>query len=177
MTQTGLIPAERIANTIYAIRGERVMLDRDLAALYGVETKMLKRAVKRNIDRFLKDFMFVLNSTEFKNWRCQFGTSNEDRMGLRYPPMAFTEHGILMLSSILNSKRAIYVNIEIMRAFVRLRQMLDSNAELSQRLDKLERKYDRQFKVVFEAIRSLMAPTPTKPKQIGFRSNAGQRKR
>ena len=162
MTQTGLIPAERIEKTIYSIRGERVMLDRDLAALYGVETKMLKRAVRRNIDRSPKDFMFVLNSTEFENWRCQFGTSKEDRMGLRYPPMAFTEHGILMLSSILNSKRAVQVNIQIMRAFVRLRQMLASNAELSQRLDELEKKYDRQFKVVFDAIRSLMAPAPTK---------------
>lgn len=117
MTKTGLIPAERIENAIYAIRGERVMLNSDLAALYGVETKVLKRAVRRNIDRFPSDFMFLLNSTEFQNWRRQFGTSKEDRMGLRYPPMAFTEHGILMLSSILNSKRAIYVKIEIMRAF------------------------------------------------------------
>lgn len=176
MTQTGLIPAERIERTIYSIRGERVMLDRDLAALYGVETKVLKRAVRRNIDRFPGDFMFVLNSTEFQNWRCQFGTSKEDRMGLRYPPMAFTEHGILMLSSILNSKRAVQVNIQIMRAFVRLRQMLASNAELSQRLDELEKKYDRQFKVVFDAIRTLMSPPPSQPKQIGFRPNPGQRK-
>ena len=152
------------------------MLDRDLAELYGVETKVLKQAVRRNIDRFPADFMFVLDSTEFKDWRSQFVTSNKDRMGLRYPPMAFTEHGILMLSSILNTNRAVQVNIQIMRAFVRLRQMLASNAELSQRLDQLEQKYDRQFKVVFDAIRSLMAP-PTKTKQIGFRPNPGQRKR
>ena len=169
MTQTGLITAERIERTIYSIRGERVMLDRDLAALYGVETKVLKQAVRRNIDRFPPDFMFVLNSIEFKNWRSQFVTSKEDRMGLRYPPMAFTEHGILMLSSILNSKRAVQVNIQIMRAFVRLRQMLASNAELSRRLDEVEKKYDRQFKVVFDAIRSLMTPTRTQSKQIGFR--------
>ena len=177
MTQTDLIPVERIEKTIYFIRGEKVMLDRDLAALYGVETKVLKRAVRRNMDRFPKDFMFVLDATEFHNWRCQFGTSNADRKGLRYPPMAFTEHGILMLSSVLNSKRAVYVNIEIMRAFVRLRQMLASNAELSLRLDDLERKYDNQFKVVFDAIRSLMAPTPLKPKQIGFRPSSRSRKR
>ena len=177
MTHTDLIPTERIETSIYSIRGERVMLDRDLATLYGVETKMLKRAVKRNIDRFPKDFMFVLDSTEFQNWRCQFGTSKADRQGLRHPPMAFTEHGILMLSSVLKSKRAVTVNIEIMRAFVRLRQMLASHAELSRRLDELERKYDRQFRVVFDAVRNLMAPTPVKSKQIGFRPLSPQRKR
>jgi ORF6N domain len=171
MTQTDLIPPERIEASIYSIRGERVMLDRDLAVLYGVETKVLKQAVKRNIDRFPADFMFVLNPTEFRWWRSQFVTSNADRKGLRYPPMAFTEHGILMLSSVLNSKRAVNVNIEIMRAFVRLRQMLASNAELSRRLDELERKYDSQFKVVFDAIRNLMTPA-RKSKQIGFRPNS-----
>ncbi len=169
MTQSGLIPAERIEQAIYLIRGEKVMLDRDLAALYGVETKVLKQAVRRNLDRFPVDFMFVLNATEFQNWRSQFVTSKTDRMGLRYPPMAFTEHGILMLSTVLNSKRAVHVNIEIMRAFVRLRQMLASNSDLSRRLDELENKYDRQFKVVFDAIRQLMAPTSSRPKQIGFR--------
>ena len=146
------------------------MLDRDLANLYGVATKVLKQAVRRNIDRFPDDFMFVLNPAEFEDWRRQFGTSNADRRGLRYPPMAFTEHGILMLSSVLNSKRAVQVNIEIMRAFVRLRRMLASNVELSRRLNEMENKYDRQFKVVFEAIRRVMAPTTTKQKQIGFRS-------
>lgn len=169
MRQPGLIPAERITNAIYLIRGERVMLDRDLAALYGVDTKVLKRAVKRNIDRFPADFMFVLNPVEFRDWRCQFVTSKEDRKGLRYPPMAFTEHGILMLASVLNSTRAIHVNIEITRAFVKLRKFLASDADLSRRLDELERKYDRHFKVVFEAIRSLITPVPTKRKQIGFR--------
>ena len=177
MTQTGLIPAERIANAIYFIRGERVMLDRDLAALYGVETKVLKQAVKRNIDRFPEDFMFVLSETEFKNWRSQFVTSTADRKGLRHPPMAFTEHGILMLSSALNSKRAVHVNIEIMRAFVKLRNILASNVELSRRLDELEKKYDRNFKVVFDAIRALMSPTPSKRKQIGFRPVSKSRKR
>src|SRR5262245_54827853 len=128
MAESILIPSERIEQSIYLMRGEKVMLDRDLAALYGIETKSLKRAVKRNIDRFPKDFMFVLSTAEFGKWRRQFGTSNNDRRGLRYPPMAFTEHGILMLSSILNSKRAIWVNIEIMRAFVKLRLVLASNA-------------------------------------------------
>ena len=155
---------------IYFIRGEKVMLDRDLAALYGVSTKALKQAVKRNIDRFPDDFMFELNPAEFENWRSQFVTSKADRKGLRYAPMAFTEHGILMLSSVLNSERAISVNIEIMRAFVRLRQMLASNSELSRRLDKLESKYDRQFKAVFDAIRQLMSPLVQARKQIGFRS-------
>ena len=169
MTHSDLIPVERIEKAIYFIRGEKVILDRDLAALYGVETKVLKRSVRRNIERFPEDFMFVLDATEFRVWRCQFVTSKDDRKGLRYPPMAFTEHGILMLSSVLNSKRAIRVNIEITRAFVRLRQMLASNAELSRRLDELERKYDRQFKVVFDAIRGMMAPVSSKRKTIGFR--------
>ncbi|HSE15450.1 MAG TPA: ORF6N domain-containing protein [Pyrinomonadaceae bacterium] len=169
MTKSDLILAERIANSIYFIRGERVMLDRDLAALYGVETKVLKQAVKRNIDRFPEDFMFVLNQVEFRNWRSQFVTSKGDRQGLRYPPMAFTEHGIVMLSSVLNSKRAIDVNIEITRAFVKLRKILASHAELARRLDELEKKYDKRFKAVFDAIRTLMSPSPVKRKQIGFR--------
>lgn len=169
MIQTGLIPVERIERAIYLIRGEKVMLDRDLSALYGVETRALKQAVRRNIDRFPKDFMFVLNATEFRNWRSQFVISNSERQGLRYPPMAFTEHGILMLSSVLNSKRAIQVNIEIMRAFVRLRQLLASNVEFSTRLDELESKYDRQFKVVFDALRQIMTPTRAKQSRIGFR--------
>lgn len=177
MTQSGLIPAERIANSIYFIRGERIMLDRDLAALYGVETKALKRAVNRNIDRFPEDFMFVLNATEFKNWRSQFVTSKADRKGLRYSPMAFTEHGILMLSSVLNSQRAVHVNIEIMRAFVKLRKILASNIELSRRLDELEKKYDSHFRVVFDAIRTLMSPESAKRKQIGFRPASRLRKR
>jgi hypothetical protein len=169
MKRTSLIPVERIEKAIYLIRGEKVMLDRDLAGLYGITTKALKQAVKRNLNRFPEDFMFVLNRTEFKNWRSQFVTSKADRRGLRYAPMAFTEHGILMLSSVLKSQRAGQVNIEIMRAFVKLRQLLASNADLSRRLDKLENNYDRKFKVVFDAIRQLMSPHPTNQKQIGFR--------
>ena len=112
--------------------------------------------------------MFVLDQNEFENWRSQFVTSNSDRMGIRYPPMAFTEQGVAMLSSVLRSKRAVAVNIQIMRTFVRLRQMLASNAHLAKKLEGLEQKYDHQFKVVFDAIRQLMVPTEPKRKQIGF---------
>ena len=134
------IPTERIESTILLIRDEKVMLDRELANLYGVPTKALKQAVRRNIDRFPEDFMFVLDPTEFKLWRSQFVTSKSDRQGLRYAPMAFTEHGILMLSSVLNSERAIHVNIEIMRAFVRLRRLVATHRELTAKLTELERR-------------------------------------
>ena len=127
---TDLIPIEHITSLIYLIRGQKVMLDRDLAKLYGVETKQLKRAVKRNSDRFPDDFMFELNKKELSDWRCQFGTSNSTKMGLRYTPMAFTEQGVAMLSSVLNSKRAIQVNIQIMRVFTRFRAMLAGHEEL-----------------------------------------------
>jgi hypothetical protein len=175
MSNTNLISIEKIEKAIYMIRGEKVMLDRDLAGLYGVGTHVLKQAVRRNKDRFPEDFMFVLNPTEFRDWRSQFVISKADRKGLRHPPMAFTEQGVAMLSSVLRSKRAITVNIEIMRAFVKLRQMLTSNAELARRLDELESKYDKQFKVVFTAIRQLMA-TPVRDRQeIGFRSRSMKR--
>ena len=169
MKQSSLIHVESIEKAIYLIRGERVMLDRDLAALYGLATKVLKQAVRRNLDRFPNDFMFVLDTNEFRSWRSQFVTSKADQKGLRYAPMAFTEHGILMLSSVLNSDRAIQVNIEIMRAFVNLRRMLASNVELAGKLKELESKYDRQFKVVFDAIRRLMSSPPSARKPIGFR--------
>jgi len=164
-----LVPVEIIEKKILLIRGEKVMLDADLAELYGVETKMLVRAVKRNIDRFPSDFMIQLNREEFENLRFQFGTSSRWG-GRRYLPYAFTEQGVAMLSSVLNSERAVRVNVEIMRAFVRLRQMLASNTELARKLDALEKKYDHQFKVVFDAIRQLMTPLDTKKKgKIGFK--------
>ena len=166
-----IIPVEIIEKKILLIRGEKVMLDADIAELYGVETKMLVRAVKRNIDRFPSDFMIQLNRKEFENLRFQFGTSSRWG-GRRYLPYAFTEQGVAMLSSVLNSERAVKVNIEIMRAFVRLRQMLASNAELARKLDALEKKYDHQFKVVFDAIKQLMIPPDTKKKsKIGFRGD------
>ena len=163
-----IIPAERIERTILFLRKQRVIGDRDLAKLYGVPTKVLKQAVRRNISRFPDDFMFVLTPSEFKEWRSQFVTSKSDRMGLRQPPMVFSEQGVAMLSSVLNSQRAIQVNIAIMRAFVRLREILLSNAELAGKLESLERKYDKQFRVVFDAIRELMAPPASPRRPIGF---------
>ena len=168
---TSLIPAERIERSILLIRGQKVMLDEDLAGLYRVETKSLVRAVKRNIDRFPADFMFRLSTEEFERLRCQIGTSKTEggRGGRRYAPYAFTEQGVAMLSSVLRSTRAVAVNVEIMRAFVRLRQMLASHADLARKLDAMERKYDSQFKAVFDAIRQLMSPPETKPRRrIGF---------
>lgn len=164
-----------LAKRIFFIRGHKVMLDFDLAALYGVETKMLKRAVRRNIMRFPMDFMFELTKDEFENLRCQFGTSSEEAGsaigygGRRYLPFAFTEQGVAMLSGILNSDRAIQVNIAIMRTFVQIRQLIDTNKELADKLSKLEDKYDRQFKVVFDALKLLLDPLK-KPetKKIGF---------
>lgn len=176
MNNTDHLSIERIEKAIYLIRGEKVMLDRDLASLYEVETKMLNRAVKRNIKRFPTDFMFQLTPDEADLLRCQIGISKTGRGGRRYLPHVFTEQGIAMLSSVLNSERAILVNVEIMRAFVKLRQLLASNLELSRRLDELESKYDKQFKVVFDAIRHLMASPVRDRKEIGFRSPAVKRK-
>jgi len=147
------------------------MLDSDLAALYGVETKALVQAVKRNLERFPEDFMFQLSRDEFSILRSQSVTSS-NWGGRRYPPYAFTEQGVAMLSSVLRSQRAIQVNIEIMRAFIRLRQMLASNAELARKLDELEKKYDAQFKEVFEAIRQLMTPPEPKRRPIGFQKGS-----
>jgi hypothetical protein len=175
MSNTDLIPGERIEKAIYLIRGEKVMLDRDLASLYEVETGALNRAVKRNLQRFPQDFMFQLTTEESDSLRCQIGISKKGRGGRRFLPYVFTEQGVAMLSSVLNSERAILVNVEIMRAFVKLRQMLASNAELSRRLDELESKYDKQFRVVFDAIRRLMATPARGRKEIGFRSRAGKK--
>jgi hypothetical protein len=169
MSKTDLISIEKIEKAIYLIRGETVMLDRDLAGLYGVETKVLNRAVKRNLQRFPPDFMFQLTAEEVDNLRCQIGTSSFSHGGRRYLPYVFTEQGVSMLSSVLNSERAITVNIEIMRAFVKYRRLLVSNTELARRLDELESKYDQQFKIVFVAIRQLMAKPVKDRKDIGFR--------
>ena len=161
------ITAEQIERVIVLIRGHKVMLDRDLAELYGVEVKQLKRQVKRNQDRFPADFMFELSKEEYDALRSQFGTLKRGEHS-KYLPYAFTEQGVAMLSSVLRSTRAVQVNIEIMRAFVRLRQILASNAQLARKLDALEKKYDAQFKVVFEAIRELMRPPTPKRRKIGF---------
>jgi hypothetical protein len=166
-----LVPVERIERAIHVIREHKVILDADLAELYQVETKALVRAVKRNLDRFPEDFLFQLTKKEFEILRRQSGTSSQWG-GRRYAPYAFTEQGVAMLSSVLNSTRAVQVNIEIMRAFVRLRQLLASHADLVRKLEALEKKYDAHFKVVFDAIRQLMAPSPSpaKPGRIGFQS-------
>ena len=164
-----LIPLEVIEQRILLVRGQKVMLDADLAALYGVETKQLVRAVKRNILRFPEDFMFQLSNDEFENLRYHFGTSSHWG-GRRYPPYAFTEHGVAMLSSVLNSPRAVQVNIQIMRTFAKLREIMSQHKDLARRLDELETKYNAQFKIVFDAIRQLMAPPEPEPpkKRIGF---------
>ncbi len=164
-----LIPPECIERSILLIRSHKVMLDADLAALYGVETKQLIQAIKRNIFRFPSDFMFQLNKKEFENLRSHFAISSQWG-GRRYPPYAFTEQGVARLSSVLRSKRAVQVNIEIMRTFVRLRRILASHAELARKLDALEKKYDAQFKVVFDAIRQLMTPPEPRRRPIGVRA-------
>jgi hypothetical protein len=171
MTQKrAMIPVERIERSILLVRGHKVILDRDLARMYDVTTANLNKAVTRNLDRFPEDFMFVLTRAEFDNLKFHFGTSSWG--GTRKRPRVFTEQGVAMLSSVLRGSRAVRVNIEIMRAFVRLRRMLASHAELARRLDELERKYDSQFRVVFDAIRELMAPPPEpRRKRIGFHSD------
>jgi hypothetical protein len=171
-----VIPAERIERSILLLRGQKVMLDRDLAELYGVETRVLVQAVKRNLRRFPADFMFQLSKQELENWRSQFVMSNPNtKMGLRRRPYAFTEQGVAMLSSVLHSDRAVDVNIAIMRAFVRLREMLATHADLARRLDELERKYDQQFAVVFQAIRELMKPPTGKAKEMGYHTLVKQK--
>ena len=162
-----LIPRDRILGSILIIRGQRVMLDRDLAILYAVRTRDLNKAVSRNTDRFPDDFMVQLTRQEFENLKFQFGTSSWG--GTRKRPRAFTEQGVAMLSSVLRSKRAVQVNIQIMRAFVRLREMVTSNKDLARRLEELEKKYDSQFKSVFDAIRQLMTPVVLPHRRIGFR--------
>lgn len=159
---TVAIPVERVTNAILLLRGQRVMLDAELAALYGVETRALVQAVRRNAERFPSDFMFQLTNEEFAALRSQAVISS-GHGGRRHAPYAFSEQGVAMLSSVLRSPRAVQVNIAIMRAFVRLREMLASHAELARKLDELERRYDDQFAQVFEAIRELMARAEDSP--------------
>jgi len=170
---TQILPLERITSHILLLRGEKVLFDFDLAELYGVETKVLLQQVRRNGERFPEDFRFQLTREEFTSLRSQFVTSKADRRGGRqYRPYAFTEQGVAMLSSVLRSPRAVQVNIAIMRAFVQLRQMISSHTELARKFAALERKYDAQFKVVFDAIRALMSDdhsAASKPtRRIGF---------
>jgi hypothetical protein len=179
-----LVSEQQIANAVLTVRGERVLLDVDLAALYGVSTKTLNQAVRRNLSRFPPDFMFQLTNEEFENWRSQIVISNDaasNRSRIvtgsqkhrdpRYAPYAFTEQGVAMLSSVLKSDRAVQVNIAIMRAFVQMRELAASNRELARRLDALEKKFaghDRQFVAVFDAIREMVTPVEKKGRKIGF---------
>ena len=165
---SNIVTTEQIERQILLYRGQKVLLDVHLAALYGVTTKRLNEQVKRNRSRFPDDFMFQLTLDEVEALRSQIATSKGGRGGRRYTPYVFTEQGVAMLSTVLNSERAIQVNIEIMRAFVRLRQLLASNDRLARKLEALEKKYDAQFKVVFDAIRQLMAPPEPKKRKIGF---------
>lgn len=158
MDNQSLLSEETISNKIYFIRNQKVMLDRDLALLYGIETKVLKQAIKRNISRFPQDFMFELNKSEFENWRSQFVTSNSDKMGLRYNPMAFTEHGVLMLSSVLKSDKAIQTNIQIMRIFTKVRQMLLDTTEINVDILQIQKKlenHDKNIELVFSYLDEL----------------------
>jgi hypothetical protein len=167
------VAEEAIIRKIYLIRGQKVMIDRDLAELYGVETKQLKRQVRRNIDRFPDDFMFELSDEEFQEWRSQFGTSNEgDKMGLRYAPYVFTEQGVAMLSTVLNSERAIKVNIQIMRIYTKMREMLLTHKDILLKLEQLERQVEQNsedIQMIFTALKELLNP-PREPRpRIGFR--------
>src|SRR3989338_235125 len=163
------ISVEVIAAKILLIRGKRVMLDRDLAKLYEVDTRQLTRQVRRNIERFPADFMFQLTKEELQNLMCQNGTSSWG--GTRKLPRAFTEQGVAMLSGVLHSKRAIHVNIQIMRAFIQLKRMLLTNVDLMHKIEEMEKKYDKQFVIVFQAIKQLLEPLPAKEKKIiGFRT-------
>ena len=162
------ITRDRIRHAIFMIRGQKVMLDRDLATLYGVETKVLKQAVNRNLKRFPADFMFVLDPKEFGKWRSQNVTSISDRMGLRHAPMAFTEQGVAMLSGLLKSDQAIAVNIAIMRTFVEFRRILETNDALGRKIADLEKKFDQQFLTIFTVLNELMNPPYPPRKSIGF---------
>ncbi len=157
---------DAIENKIYLLRGKKVMLDNDLARLYGVETRVLNQAVRRNSNRFPDDFMFELTKTERANLMSQSVISSWG--GIRKLPLAFTEQGVAMLSSVLKSEQAIHVNIQIMRTFTRLRQLLSSHADLKRKIEELETKYDQRFQIVFHAIKQLLEPSPKPPRKIGF---------
>ena len=170
-----ILSEETISNTIYYIRNQKVMLDRDLGTLYGIETRVLKQAVRRNISRFPEDFMFELSKEEFQNWRSQFVTSNSDKMGLRYVPMAFTEHGILMLSSVLNSEKAIQTNIQIMRIFTKVRQMLLDTTEMKLDIVQIQKKLENQGKNI-ELVFSYLDELTEKKEEQKPRTKIGYKK-
>jgi len=171
---TKSMPREIIENKIILLRNRKVILDSDLSKLYQVNTKQLKRAVNRNIERFPDDFMLRLTKEEYRDLRRHFGTLKRGEH-TKYPPYAFTEQGVAMLSSVLHSKRAILVNIQIMRVFTRLREMLLTHVDLKRKIDAMEKKYDRQFSIIFDTIRKLLEPPQKLKKQIGFHAHDDQR--
>jgi hypothetical protein len=167
-----MIPDELVMNKIYLIRGQKVMLDRDLAELYQVETRVLNQAIRRNIDRFPKDFMFQLTEKEFKNWKSQIVISNSEKMGLRKRPLAFTEQGVAMLSSVLNSETAIRVNIQIIRIFTRMREMIMNHKDILLQLEKIEKKlagHDDDITLIFQYLKQLLNPPSPSRQRIGFK--------
>jgi hypothetical protein len=165
-----VVPAARVERAILRVRGQNVLLDEDLAQLYGTSTKRVNEQVRRNAARFPRDFAFRLTGREWANLRSHLATSNADHGGRRYAPFVFTEHGAVRLANVLSTPRAVSTGIQVVRTFIRLREMLASHRALVRRLDELERRYDRQFKCVFDAIRDLMEPAVSKsPQQIGFR--------
>ena len=164
-----IIPSERVVSKIYIIRNKKVMFDRHIAELYGVPTKTLNQAVKRNIKRFPSDFMFQFNKEEMKNWRSQIAASKSDKMGLRKLPFVFTEQGVAMLASVLNSNRAISVNIQIIRTFVKIRELLATNEALQRKVIEMEKKYDNKIKKIFDMLGLLLADEKKPKKEIGFK--------
>ena len=172
MSKSIVIPDEVVISKIYLIRGLKVMIDRDLAELYGVETRVLKQAVRRNIERFPEDFMFEMNKEEFDQWREENITASEDKQGLRYAPFCFTEQGVTMLSCVLNSKRAIEVNIQVIRIFTRLREMVLTHKDILLKLEQLERKVvqqDGDIKLIFRYLKELLNPKTEPMRRIGYK--------
>ena len=170
--KTIALAEETIISKIYLVRGQKVMIDRDLAELYGVETKRLKEAVRRNINRFPPDFLFEMNKKEFEDWRTQNATSKEDKQGLRYAPFCFTEQGVTMLSCVLNSERAIAVNIQVIRVFAKMREMLLTHKDILLKLEQIERKiasHDEDIKIIFEYLKQLLNPPQEPRPRVGFR--------
>jgi len=171
MSKKITIPDELIINKIYVIRGQKVMLDRDLAELYDVETRRLKEQVRRNINRFPEEFMFELTKEELEEWRNEYASSNRDVMGIRIAPFVFTEYGILMLSSVLNSEKAVQMNIQIIRTFVQLRKLANNYEEILAKIKRMESQYNEQFGEIYEALQRLMSKPERSPrKQIGYKN-------
>jgi len=173
MSELIKMPEEAIVSKIYEIRGEKVMLDRDLAKLYGVETKRLKEAVRRNVKRFPTDFMFEMSAKEFENWRTQFATSNAEKMSLRYAPFCFTEQGVAQLSSVLNSDRAIAVNIQIIRLFTKMRKLLLTHKGLLLEMEEIRKKVsgqDEKIELIFDYLKQFINEQETPRMKIGFKS-------